>query len=370
MLGASVLVSCGEAERPPPGGRAPAGRSTARSDPGIPDPRGVPAEAPEALPSPRAPRSGGNRGGSALAAALCRTTLSTGVSQRPFHFLAGFVFDESGQPVRGAAVTAYNEMGTAQAPAVTDSRGFFRHDAVHGIGVTSIVVTCDGYVKSRLTEQDLRADQNWDMVRVPLSRTGATLTGQVRGASGTGRADVRVQIFWEHPKQQPFEFWSAAQTTDAEGRFRFEQVPGGALWLVRASGQRTRQELQRLVIEAGQERAQDLLLRGTSRLGGGFELVGHEETSAQEVLLLRVPDGDEPRDSSGELVAAEICDAGRRFVFDHLEAGRYQLRIHLSAELFARREVTLGDDLDLGVLQLSRTDFMDSLLGKLQLEFR
>jgi hypothetical protein len=306
---------------------------------------------------------------SALDEALCQGSIPGAVARnrRRGSILDGFVLDLNKQAVAGATITAFSQEGVRQPEVQSDADGHFRLENLHGTGLSSFVVSHPDFVQSRLLERNLASSQDWDRVHIQLAPQGTELSGVVVDTLGRPLAEQVIEAFWEHPKDAPIEFWSCSVTTTAEGRFAFQAVPAGDLWLARHSSVESRQEIRRVEIVPGEAQAVELEMAGSLRLQGDFAIAEHQG-SAREILLHRSP--EQPHLAT-ELVAASVLDESRSFAFDHLRAGHYLLQIHLSAEIFARREIDLTkSSQDLGSLALERSDFLASHLADLERRFK
>ncbi|HRQ88609.1 MAG TPA: carboxypeptidase regulatory-like domain-containing protein, partial [Bacteroidia bacterium] len=151
----------------------------------------------------------------------------------------GRVINEEGTPIAGATVTwhgAFDRRGTLTGETTTDDEGRFVAERVipdEGIGFSAAAA---GY---RETTQHLDIEGGKtatvpDLVLRELAKAGKPIVGRVVDAKGEPVRDADV---WTEDERQP----EAHQLSDEEGRFRFEGIVMGWIWVKAANdGKQTR----------------------------------------------------------------------------------------------------------------------------------
>jgi hypothetical protein len=127
----------------------------------------------------------------------------------------------------------YTYTGVAEATADAQGRWILKHAPE---GWYRVVVAADGYVPRSVdnyySKSDLFRDQpSWHAYNCGLSRA-ASVSGRVADEAGSPLADVEVRLDGGYGSTHEY-----TSKTDADGRFRLEQVPAGSATIrVRKSG--------------------------------------------------------------------------------------------------------------------------------------
>lgn len=219
--------------------------------------------------------------------------------------IVGVVVDGRGQPVVGAQVWAYSltrnrffdSRGT-----LTDDRGRFE---LNGFGSDQLSLNIDHDDHMRLQRSIDRHQRAKAELRFEMHRQ-TRCSGTVRDAAGEVVAGARVSVHW-----QDGDVPSA--TTDAQGRFRIDEVPATQV-RIRIHNDRFL-PLERRIDLADTNGPLDLTLQPGERIGGVVQDADGQAVPGAGVQL-RGADG---------ATASCTADPAGRFLAGGLEPGTYAL---------------------------------------------
>ncbi|WP_437689513.1 carboxypeptidase regulatory-like domain-containing protein [Sorangium sp. So ce176] len=181
--------------------------------------------------------------------------------------LTGRAVDPSGAPLPGVFVDAESLLAAGQMSNVAleaaaqaqseDDGSFVLPNVPKG---TIAVRGYDGANAVSTVNVDVAGCDDIAPVKLVMSR-GGSIAGVARGADGAPLAGVRLTLL-----QRRIGFVNTM--SDAEGRYRFDQIPSGPIRMTAQHGERTR--LVDLEVEEGKETEQDVSLPpgGTSEIRG------------------------------------------------------------------------------------------------------
>ncbi|MYA07419.1 MAG: hypothetical protein F4060_06220 [Holophagales bacterium] len=181
----------------------------------------------------------------------------------------GVVTGADGEPVAGAWIRAQarNQFGGTARTATADADGRFRLD---GLSADLVDLGVRGAGYPLLVRPGVRAGSE-DPVLIQLLH-GGVVTGRVVDADGNGASGVPVRLRIELDRRSggnpvlrgPRDMFPR-RVTDAEGRFRFDQVPSGT-WSAEARKGTEAAKVEAFELAAGAEREIELVLGTPDRL--------------------------------------------------------------------------------------------------------
>ncbi|XYH98109.1 collagen binding domain-containing protein [Sorangium sp. So ce1128] len=181
--------------------------------------------------------------------------------------LTGRAVDPSGAPQPGVFVDAESLLAAGQMSNVALEAAAQAQTEIDGSFVlpnvpkgTIAVRGYDGANAVSSVNVEVAGCDDLPPVKLVMS-PGGSISGVARGANGEPLAGVRLTLL-----HRPIGFVNAM--SDAEGRYRFDQIPAGPIRMMAQHGERMR--LVDLEVEEGKEAAQDVSLppEGTGEIRG------------------------------------------------------------------------------------------------------
>lgn len=183
--------------------------------------------------------------------------------------IRGVVIGADGERVAGAWIRAQarNRFGRTARTATADADGRFR---LEGLSTDLVDLGVRGAGYPLLVRPGVRVDGE-DPILIELL-DGGIVTGRVVDAGGSGAGGVPVRLRREHDRRSggspllrgPRDSFPR-RVTDAEGRFRFDEVPPGA-WSAEARKGAEAAKVETFELGAGAEREIELVLGTADRL--------------------------------------------------------------------------------------------------------
>jgi protocatechuate 3,4-dioxygenase beta subunit len=218
--------------------------------------------------------------------------------------------------------------GSFELPGVPPGRWTFRAEAA-------------GYRSAEVSGVEVAAGETKEGVVLSLKR-GGSLSGRVI-ESARGAPVANASVSWRASGGGAgfgFRFGPDAQqqtTSDADGRFSFDSLPEGKVTLEASHPDYVDGSLE---VDPGKQSAVEISLgTGGSIAGTVVGSDGRMPAGGAQVLL--DAQGESGRFGGNE---ATTADGSGAFLFDHLQAGRYQLVAQGNAGSSAPKEVVLADN--------------------------
>lgn len=260
----------------------------------------------------------------------------------------GVVTGADGEPVAGAWVKAQarNQFGGISRTGTADADGRFR---LEGLSTDLVDLGVRGAGYPLLVRPGVRVDSE-EPVLIELLH-GGVVTGRVVDAGGNGAADVPVRLRIELDRRSSGSpvLWGPRdmfprRVTDAEGRFRFDDVPSGT-WSAEARKGAEAAKVEAFELPAGAEREIELVLGTPDRLtvivttalgepvadatvlirsGGETRLSGYGQTGGSGEALIDISPGP----ATVKVEHERLGDESRPV---ELSPGANELRIELHA---------------------------------------
>ncbi len=262
--------------------------------------------------------------------------------------IRGVVLGADGEPVAGARkrAQARNQFGRTARTATADANGRFR---LEGLSTDLVDLGVRGAGYPLLTRPGVRVDRE-DPILIELLH-GGIVTGRVVDAGGNGAAGVPVRLRREHDRRSGGSpvLWGPRDSfprrvTDAEGRFRFDDVPSGN-WSAEARKGTEAAKVDEFELTPGAEREIELVLGTADRLavtvttppgepvagatvlirsGGENRLSGYGQTNGSGEAQIDISPGP----ATVEVEHERLGDESRQV---ELSPGANELRIELQA---------------------------------------
>lgn len=200
----------------------------------------------------------------------------------------GVVTGADGEPVAGAWIRAQarNQFGGTGRTATADADGRFR---LEGLSTDLVDLGVRGAGYPLLVRPGVRVDSE-DAVLIELPH-GGTVTGRVVDAGGNGAAGVPVRLRIELDRRSSGSptLWARRdmfprRVTDAEGRFRFDDLPFGT-WSAEARKGAEAARVGAFELAAGAEREIELVLGTPDRLTVAVTTPVGEPVAGATVLI-------------------------------------------------------------------------------------
>jgi protocatechuate 3,4-dioxygenase beta subunit len=209
-------------------------------------------------------------------------------------------------------------------------------------GKWSVSASSPGYRPAEVTGVEVAEGETKEGVVLQLKK-GAVVTGRVldpRRGSGIPNAAVS----WREDGGGPamaiiagFGGGQNSQTTDADGRFRFDGLPGGKL-NVTASHPDFLDTSKPVDVPEEDETTLDLTLSVGGAIAG--TVVGKDGRTPVAGAEVELDEQGSGRSRGGDSARA---DGSGNFLFEHLKAGRYRVTARSSAGSSVAREVVLAE---------------------------
>lgn len=205
----------------------------------------------------------------------------------------GVVAGADGEPVAGAWIKAQarNQFGSTARTTTADADGRFRID---GLSTDLVDLGVRGAGYPLLVRPGVRVDSE-DPVLIELLH-GGVVTGRVVDAGGNSAAGVPVRLRVEHDRRSGGSplLWGPRDSfprrvTDAEGRFRFDDVPSGT-WSAEARNGAEAAKVEAFELAPGAEREIALVLGTADRLTVIVTTASGEPVAGANILVR--PDGE------------------------------------------------------------------------------
>lgn len=231
--------------------------------------------------------------------------------------ISGTVSDASGGPIARAQVEV-SKAGNSHVAAAADTDDQGRFSVWTDRGSMSVRARADGYAP---TEQQARAPGRYEIVLTPASSIAGRV---VDAATGEPVAGAHVELVAEH-----FEKFAAADSTDAQGAFRVDQLLPGRYTVTATTERGYGRSEGSLRVGLGQQLDGALVrLFRAPRVAGKIVIAGSGAPCPEGIVMLREP--GHPDDQ---------IEATRRdgwWIADSVRPGTYQPAIYCTNH--ARRE--------------------------------
>jgi hypothetical protein len=169
----------------------------------------------------------------ALSAALLTAACGGDKAKMTSH-VEGIVTDVFGLPVEGATVSTTSRIIGDGAQTTTDANGYY-HFGFEGLGTVSLIITAEGFARSQSSATvtdipDVPGDFEANAVRnVTLYRKSSGIEGRITRSRGprapVANLPIRLQFTDSSIRDTSL---TLSGVTDAEGYYRFTELPGGA----------------------------------------------------------------------------------------------------------------------------------------------
>jgi hypothetical protein len=218
--------------------------------------------------------------------------------------VTGGVRTEAGQPRAGATITVINPAGEEVARSSADDNGNFEVGGRPGGAYTILAISLPYRPKAAL----IAGSAGQASVELILPGRGTVTGGLVTSAGGSPVAGTQVRLD-NRQGDSPL----VTTTSDASGRFRFDEVPEGS-WSIIAECPGHRSAKVDLDVTAGSEIDREVVLTPLGHLRGQVVLANSTPAAGVRLSLVH---------SEGELVAATTTDENGSYHFADLEPASY-----------------------------------------------